>query len=134
MTTPAHVASTTETSIVIPAFNEEASIAAVVTALRAAAAWHELVVVDDGSTDGTAARAREAGADVVRHAYNTGNGSAVKTGIRKTTGRFVLIVDGDGQHQAHDAARLVSHLETYDLVVGARSARTQSSAARRVGN
>ena len=133
-TTAQRVAPTTETSIVIPAFNEAASIGGVVAALRAAAPWHDVLVVDDGSTDDTAQRAAEAGADVVRHAYNMGNGAAVKTGIRRTSGAFVLIVDGDGQHQAADAERLVSHLQDYDLVVGARSGQTQSSVARRLGN
>jgi glycosyltransferase involved in cell wall biosynthesis len=132
--TATHVAATAQTSIVIPAFNEASSIAAVVSALRASAAWHDILVVDDGSTDDTAARAAEAGAEVVRHAYNIGNGAAVKTGIRKTSGAYVLIVDADGQHQPVDAERLVAQLATYDLVVGARSGRTQSSLARRLGN
>jgi glycosyltransferase involved in cell wall biosynthesis len=58
----------------------------------------------------------------------------VKTGIRVATGAFVLIMDADGQHQPADAPRLVAHLDAFDLVVGARSARTQASAARRAGN
>src|SRR5207245_7789230 len=75
-----------------------------------------------------------AGATVLRHPYNKGNGAAVKTGIRHATGAFVLIVDADGQHQPADAARLVMHLDAFDLVVGARAARTQVTLARRVGN
>ena len=78
-------------------------------------------MVDDGSTDATGARAAAAGAVVVRHPYNKGNGAAVKTGIRRATGEFVLIIDGDGQHQPADARRLVSRLGEYDLVIGARS-------------
>ena len=123
-----------QTSVVIPAFNEAASVASVVTSLRAAASWHEIVVVDDGSSDDTAAHAEAAGACVVRHPYNKGNGAAVKTGIRNTSGAFVLIVDADGQHPAADALRLVAALARYDLVVGARSGRTQSGLARRIGN
>jgi glycosyltransferase involved in cell wall biosynthesis len=122
------------TSVVIPAFNEAGSIGPLVTALRAAASWREILVVDDGSGDQTQARASAAGAHVIRHPYNKGNGAAVKTGIRNATGTFVLILDGDGQHRPSDAERLVSLLDTYDLVVGARSTRTQSSFARRVGN
>jgi glycosyltransferase involved in cell wall biosynthesis len=125
------------TCVVIPAFNEAASIRSVVAGLRAAAPWRDLVVVDDGSTDETAAEAAAAGARVVRHPYNKGNGAAVKTGIRHAEAldaMFVLIVDGDGQHQPDDAVRLVSHLDAYDLVVGARSTRTQAGLRRRLGN
>ena len=122
------------TSIVVPAFNEATSIGAVVRDLQAAAPWREIIVVDDGSTDDTGARAAAAGARLVRHPYNKGNGAAVKTGIRHATGAFVLIADGDGQHHAADAARLVAHLDAYDLVVGARAPATQANSARRFGN
>ena len=122
------------TSIVIPAFNEAHAVGQVVTELRASAPWHEILVVDDGSSDATAARAAEAGARTIRHPYNKGNGAAVKSGIRAATGAFVLIMDGDGQHRPADAARLVSHLDAYELVVGARLVHTQATAARRAGN
>lgn len=123
-----------DTSIVIPAFNEAASIGSVVRALLDAARWREILVIDDGSSDDTGAQASAAGARVIRHPYNKGNGAAVKTGIRHATGRFVLIADADGQHRPADAARLVSYLDRYDLVVGARSSVTQASLARRLGN
>ena len=128
------VADPSSTSIVVPAFNEEAAIGPLVERLRAAGAWHEILVVDDGSTDQTAARAEGAGATVVRHPYNKGNGAAVKSGIRKATGEFILIIDGDGQHRTGDAGRIVSRLGEYDLVIGARSASTQASRARLLGN
>ena len=128
------MADPTSTSIVIPAFNEEPAIGSLVAALRGGAAWHEIIVVDDGSSDATADRAREAGAAVVRHPYNKGNGAAVKTGIRQATGEYVLMIDGDGQHRAADAARLVSRLGEYDLVIGARAAGTQATHARMLGN
>ena len=128
------MAEPSSTSVVVPAFNEERAIGQLVTALRAGAAWREIIVVDDGSTDATGERAREAGATVVRHPYNKGNGAAVKTGIRAAAGDYVLIIDGDGQHRAADAARLVSRLGEYDLVIGARSAGTQATRARMLGN
>jgi glycosyltransferase involved in cell wall biosynthesis len=121
-------------SIVIPAFNESASIADVVGVLRAAAPWREIIVVDDGSSDGTGDRAAAAGAAVVRHAYNIGNGAAVKSGVRRAGGEWVLIVDADGQHPPEDALRLVAKLGEYDLVVGARAVATQATQARRAGN
>jgi glycosyltransferase involved in cell wall biosynthesis len=119
---------------VIPAFNEADVIAEVVSGLRSSAHWHEILVVDDGSKDGTGEAARAAGARVVRHPYNKGNGASVKSGIREATGEYVLIIDADGQHQPADAARIVSRLGDYDLVVGARANATQATLARRAGN
>jgi len=121
-------------SVVIPAYNEAAVIAEVVTSLASAGPWHEIIVVDDGSTDGTCARATSAGATVVRHPYNKGNGAAVKSGIRTSTGEYVLIVDGDGQHPGEDAVRLTERLGEYDLVIGSRSVSTQATQLRRFGN
>jgi glycosyltransferase involved in cell wall biosynthesis len=121
-------------SVVIPAMNEEAAIADVVAGLRAAGPWHEVIVIDDGSSDATAQRAERAGARVIRHPYNKGNGAAVKTGIRQATGEFILILDADGQHRPEDAGRIAERLGEYDLVIGARSAATQATSTRRRGN
>ena len=128
------MASPESVSIVVPAFNEGEGIGAVVTALRAAAPWHEILVVDDGSLDGTGDAAARAGARVIRHPYNKGNGAAVKTAVRAAGAEFILIVDGDGQHRPEDAVRLASRLREFDLVVGARDPETQATAARRFGN
>ena len=78
--------------------------------------------------------AREAGACVIRHPYNKGNGAAVKSGIRQASGEFVLIIDADGQHPPEDAQRIVARLGEHDLVIGARAATTQATTARRAGN
>ncbi len=121
-------------SVIIPAFDEEGAIPQVIASLRAAASWREIIVVDDGSTDRTGDVARAAGANVVRHPYNIGNGASVKSGIREASGDFILIMDGDNQHAAADAVRLVAHLGEYDLVVGARAASGQASTARHLGN
>jgi len=121
-------------TIVVPAFNEGDSIGQVVTALQAAAPWHEVLVIDDGSTDGTGKAAQDAGARVVRHPYNKGNGAAIKTAIRSAGSDWIAIVDADGQHRAEDATRLVARLGDFDLVIGARDPRTQATAGRRLGN
>ena len=123
-----------DVSVVIPACNEGPVIGSVVTELLAAAGWREVIVVNDGSTDDTAEAAAKAGARVVTHPYNKGNGASVKSGIRAATGDYILIIDGDGQHKPSDAIALTSKLGEYDLVVGARSSSTQAGARRRLGN
>lgn len=123
-----------QVSVVLPAFNEAEAIGDVVRDLAASARWHEILVVDDGSTDGTAEAAAAAGARVIRQPYNKGNGAAVKAGIRAATGDYLLIVDGDGQHKPTDAVRLTALLGEYDLVVGARTSETHASLTRRLGN
>ena len=121
-------------SILIPAYDEGPVVGDVIRALRAAAPWHEILLIDDGSSDETARFAAEAGATVLRHPYNKGNGAAVKTGLRAATGEYVLVIDGDGQHKPEDAQAIVARLGDYDLVVGARAGHTQATGARRLGN
>ena len=121
-------------SIVIPAYNEEAIIGQTVARIHSLYPDFETIVVDDGSTDNTAHKAREAGAKVFQHPYNIGNGATIKTGIRKASGDLVVLMDGDGQHDPADIARLLEESDHYDLVVGARSTGSQASLGRRVAN
>ena len=97
------------------------------------AAW-EVLVVDDGSGDNTAAEAEAGGARVVRHPYNIGNGAAIKTGLRRATGDVVVMLDADGQHDPADIPKLLAPMDTYDLVVGARTKESQVSRFRTLGN
>ncbi|MEX2271711.1 MAG: glycosyltransferase family 2 protein [Vicinamibacterales bacterium] len=120
-------------SIVIPAFNEADIIGQVVVALAGTARWREILVIDDASTDDTGGIAEAAGARVIRHPYNKGNGAAIKSAIRSVSGDYLLIVDGDGQHRPADALRVAEALGPFDLVVGARSA-GQASRTRGAGN
>jgi glycosyltransferase involved in cell wall biosynthesis len=129
------VADPSTVTVIIPAFEEASAIGHVVEELRASAAWREILVIDDGSADDTSKAAAQAGARVIRHPYNKGNGAAVKTGIRNASGEYLLIVDADRQHSADDALRLTAWLGEYDLVVGARNGmKQQASAARHIGN
>lgn len=121
-------------TIVIPAYNEAAVIGKVIARTRATKPSCDIVVVDDGSTDGTAQVAEQAGARVVRHPYNKGNGAAVKTGIRAARGEVVLLLDADGQHSPEDINRLLEHMGPYDLVVGARTSGSQGSTHRNFAN
>ena len=115
-----------------PRSTKAAASAQVVTALRAAAPWREVLVVDDGSTDGTAGRPRRPGARVVTHPYNKGNGAAVKTGIRAALGDWILIADGDGQHRAGRRARASPRGSATTTSSSARATgRTQASHGRR---
>ena len=109
--------------IVIAAYNEAAVIAAVVRPL--VDAGYSVVVVDDGSRDDTAMRARTAGADVVRHAINRGQGAALQSGIRyalRHDARIVVTFDADGQHSADDLPRMIRPISdgTADIVLGSR--------------
>ena len=122
------------TSVLIPAYEEESAIGALVESVRALGSWKEILVVDDGSKDRTAERARAAGATVIRHPYNKGNGASVKTAVRAATGEFILLLDADGQHPPEEIEKLTSKLSEYDLVVGARSFKDQASFARALGN
>jgi glycosyltransferase involved in cell wall biosynthesis len=121
-------------SVVIPAYNEAEAIGKTIRAIHERLPDAEILVVDDGSTDGTSEVAREAGAYIWSHPYNIGNGAAVKTGIRMASGDKIVLMDGDGQHDPADIPRLLEAAKTYDLVVGARSAETQASMPRRWAN
>lgn len=128
-------ADSTSLSIVLPAYNEAEIIGKIVHRLREAYPQAEVIVVDDRSEDDTANRAREAGARVVRHHYNMGNGAAIKTGARTAGGDVIVFMDGDGQHDDRDIPELLGRLKDgYELVVGARDPDTQANWVRRVGN
>ena len=125
-------------SVVIPAYNEAQIIGAVVAqvkaVLQAGNCNFEVIVIDDGSSDETAREASRAGAKVFRHPYNIGNGAAIKSGIRAAEGDVLVFMDGDGQHDPRDIARLLEYIPEYDMVVGARSFESQASFGRALGN
>jgi len=125
---------TMRAAAVIPAFNEARSIADVVGGVRASV--DRVIVVDDGSTDDTAERARAAGADVVVHDGNRGKGHAVRTGLaRVLEGEFthVLLLDGDMQHLPSEASSLLAEADRCgaEVVLGERRFRRESMPASR---
>lgn len=127
-----------DTWVVVPLFNEEQVIGDVVRDLRGT--FPQVVCVDDGSRDGSAAAAREAGAVVVRHSLNLGQGASLQTGIQYALSdpqmRYVVTFDADGQHQVSDALAMVQRLRAgeADAVFGSRflDSRTQPGLVKRL--
>ena len=112
-------------SILVPVFNEEGAIAATLAAIdatmRATGRAYEVLVIDDGSTDGTARVLAGATARVVRHRANRGYGAALKTGIRATSHPLIAIVDADGTYPIARLPDLLAQADEADMVVGART-------------
>src|SRR6516225_11543216 len=112
--------------IVIPAFNEAAIIGEVIADVRSV--FDHVVCVDDGSTDGTGEIARRAGAHLVHHPINLGQGAAIQTGVEyarsRPGARVFATFDADGQHRVADVLRMIERLRTDDLdiVIGTRFA------------
>lgn len=122
-------------SIVLPAKNESGAIGQTIERIKQLNITHEIIVVNDGSTDSTRAVAEHAGAKVVTHSYSKGNGAAIKTGARAATGDVIIFMDADGQHDPQDIPHLIRKIEQgYDLVVGARQKGSQASMGRGVAN
>ena len=121
-------------TILLPAYNEALSIADTIKKIKKLYPHYELLVIDDGSSDHTVQNAIESGANVRPHPYNIGNGAAIKTGIRCAKGDWIVMMDADGQHDPADIAKLLEHKDKFDMVVGARSNKTQASFLRLVAN
>lgn len=122
-------------SIILPAKNEAEGLRQTLPRLRAAQPDAELIVVDDGSSDDTAAVAAGFGARVLSSPYSMGNGAAIKRGARAATGEILVFMDADGQHDPAEVAGLLERLaQGYDMVVGARGAGGQASAGRGLAN
>jgi len=122
-------------SVVLPAKNESSAIAQTLAQIQQLQLTHEIIVVNDGSTDQTKQVAESAGAKVVSHPYSKGNGAAIKTGARTATGDIIVFMDADGQHDPNDIPRLLEKIEQgYDLVVAARQKGSQASMGRSIAN
>src|SRR5688572_2965221 len=122
-------------TVVLPAKNEEAGLERTLPKLGSELPDAEVIVVDDGSTDRTAAVAAAHGARVLSSPYSMGNGAAIKRGARAASGDVIVFMDADGQHDPSLIHRLLDKLaEGYDMVVGARDASGQANVGRGAAN
>ncbi len=132
-----------ELSIVIPVYNEPVTVFEIVNRVRALPISKQILVVDDGSTDGTSERLEQlsglADVEVLRHAVNRGKGAALQTGFRLAQGRFVIVQDADLEYDPQDILRVIAPLQAgeSDVVYGSRyleNATQDPSALHRLGN
>jgi glycosyltransferase involved in cell wall biosynthesis len=111
-----------EVSIIVPAYNEERGLPIVLDELtHLPLSSFEIIVVDDGSTDGTALVAKRFPCRLISHARNQGKGAAMRTGIAASRGRKIIFIDADGSHPASSIPHIVALLDSYDVVVGCRA-------------
>lgn len=125
-------------SILIPLYNEVKIFPQVLARiLETIAGWKEsceVIVVDDGSTDGGHYESADTRVRVLRHPVNLGNGAAIKTAIRNARGKYCIILDADGQHDIAEARVFLDKLVEYPLVVGARNLRNDGALHRNFAN
>lgn len=120
-----------DTWLIVPCFNEGTVIFDVLTAARET--FPNIVAVNDGSKDDSAAKIRAAGAHLVNHPVNLGQGAAIQTGVEyaraQPGARYFVTFDADGQHQVKDVVRMVQRLrdEPLDIIVGTRFAGQDNS-------
>ncbi len=111
--------------VIIPAYNEEASILKVITDIKLIVPYAKIVVIDDGSTDNSAGTALQAGAVVISHPFNLGYGAALQTGYKYALRKgydIVVQLDGDGQHDPHNIPDVLQPIQdnSADVVIGSR--------------
>jgi glycosyltransferase involved in cell wall biosynthesis len=122
-------------SVVLPAKNEAEGLRRTLPALRALLPEAEILLMDDGSTDDTAAIGRSHGASVHSAPYPMGNGAAIKRGARLASGEVIVFMDADGQHDPAHIPALLAKLDAgFDMVVGARHRGSQASVGRGLAN
>lgn len=122
-------------SLVLPARNEARNLQALLPKVLALLPESEIIIVNDGSNDDTLAECAKFPVRIISHPYPKGNGAAIKTGARAATGKILVFMDADGQHDPADIPRLLAKLDQgYDMVVGARQNGSQASVGRGIAN
>lgn len=122
-------------TVIMPAYNEASGIGEVLSGLAPMVSEHgwEVIVVDDGSEDNTAEIAAAAGVKVLSHSSNRGYGASLATGVRAAESDVVVFMDSDGQHNPDDIVRLLEHIDSNDMVAGARTRDSHVDFHRRPG-
>lgn len=120
-------------SIIIPVYNEEAVISSVLNQVTSQFPSAEIIVINDGSTDKTGEILSDYNIKIIHHVLNKGYGSSLKDGIKQASNENLLFMDGDGQHNVGDIHKLTKEIEKYDMVVGARTAKSHQPFFRRPG-
>jgi len=118
-----------EVSIILPVYNEEKVIKQVLHKIKEVmekTKWnYEIIAVDDGSRDATPTILKEVeGVKIITHPYNLGYGAALKTAIRASSKKLILMMDADGTYPTKDIPKLLSYTDKYDMVVGARTGKS----------
>lgn len=122
-------------SIVMPCLNEAENLVKLLPALKKAQPTAEILVINDGSTDDSAAICLQHDVRVITHPTPLGNGASIKTGARNASGDIIIFMDSDGQHSPEDIQPLLDKLsEGYQMVVGARLITSHASKKRLIGN
>lgn len=122
-------------TVIVPARNEAASLPACLRGVIDVLPGCEVIVVNDGSTDETAAVCAGLGVQIISHPYAMGNGAAIKTGARAARGDVLVFMDADGQHKPEDLPALLAKFhQGYDMVVGARTDGSHAGMHRAVAN
>ena len=96
-------------SIIIPAKNEEAGLKKILPELKAISNEWQVLIVNDGSDDGTVDVCKQYNVEVESHQYSKGNGAAIKTGARLARGKILIFMDADGQHSPQDIVSLLDY-------------------------
>lgn len=120
--------------ILIPAYNEEKTIGAILKRVKDQNKEYEILVIDDGSIDNTNQICLHEQARVTRHPHRKGNGAAIKSGITNSRREIIVVLDADDQYDVDDIPRFLEAISQADLVVGVRNSHSKETIICKTGN